>query len=121
MKVKENKVLWWSTRVLSILIIVFSIVLFLAYTLFPESEEIKPYTTKEIIGFIIVVIGFIGLLLAWKWEIPGAIISLIAFCGLAVVFPKVLIPSPMYIWPVTAILFVVLWKRRKNKKILKES
>ena len=115
MKVKENKVLWWSTRVLSILIIVFSIVLFLAYTLFPESEEIKPYATKEIIGFIIVAIGFIGLLLAWKWEIPGAIISLIA------VFPKVLIPSPMYIWPGTAILFIVLWKRRKNKKIPKES
>ena len=114
MKIKENKGLWWLTRVLSILIIVFSILMFMGYRVFPEPGEIKPLSTKAIIGFYIVGIGFIGLLLAWKWELTGAIISLIAFAGLAVVFPMVLIPSPMYVWPGTAVLFIVLWKRRKN-------
>ncbi|NNK81787.1 MAG: hypothetical protein HKO92_01565 [Flavobacteriaceae bacterium] len=114
MKTKENKTLWWITRVLSILIIVGSIAFYLAYTLFPESGEGNPLTTKEVIGFCFVVIGFIGLLLAWKWELTGAIISLVAYVALAVIYPMILVPSPMYLWPATAILFIVLWKRNKK-------
>jgi len=116
MKIKENKGLWWLTRVLSMLIIVGSILLYIGYKVFPEPGEGNPLSTKEIIGFCLVVIGFIGLLLAWKWEIKGAIISLIAFAGLAVIYPMILVPSPMYLWPGTAVLFIVLWKRRRNTK-----
>ena len=114
MKTKENKTLWWITRVLSTIIIVGSLLFYLAYTLFPESGEGNPITTKEIIRFCFVVIGFIGLLLAWKWEIPGAIISLIAYAALAVIYPMILVPSPMYLWPGTAVLFIVLWRRRRR-------
>lgn len=117
MRIKENKGLWWLTRVLSILIIVFSILMFMGYRVFPEPGEINPLSTKAIIGFYIVGMGFIGLLLAWKWDLTGAIISLIAFAGLAVIFPMVLIPSPLYIWPVTAILFIVLWKRSRTTTV----
>ena len=113
MKIKEKHALWWLTRVLSILIIVFSIGMFMAYQVFPDPEEISPLGTKEIIGFCIVGIGFIGLLLAWQWELPGAIISLVAYAGLAVLYPLVLAPTPMYIWPGTALLFIVLWKKRR--------
>ena len=116
MKIKENKTLWWITRVMSILIIVGSIAFYLAYTLFPESGEGNPLTTKEIIGFCFVVIGFIGFLVAWKWELTGAIISLIAYAALAVIYPMILAPSPMYLWPATAVLFIVLWKRSNKMK-----
>lgn len=116
MKIKEKHMLWWLTRVLSILIIVFSIGMYMAYQVFPDSEEINPLSTNEIIGFYIVGVGFIGLLLAWKWELTGALISLIAYAGLAVTNPLVLVPSPMYFWPGTAILFIVLWKRKKANK-----
>jgi len=114
MKTKENKTLWWITRVLSTIIIVGSLLFYLAYTLFPESGEGNPITTKEIIGVCIVVICFIGLLVAWKWEMPGAIISLISYAALAVMNPMILVPSPMYLWPATAVLFILLWKRKKN-------
>ena len=79
MKIKDNKGLWWSTRVLTVLIIVFSVFMYMGYRVFPEPEEINPLSTNEIIGFYIVGIGFIGLLFAWKWEITGALISLIAY------------------------------------------
>jgi hypothetical protein len=118
MKSKENKRLWWVTRVLSILIIVFSVLMFMGYRVFPEPQEIDPLSAKEITGFYIVGIGFVGLLLAWKWEILGAIISLMAYVGLAVIFPLVLAPSPMYLWPGTAVLFIVLWKRRRNTTLI---
>ena len=116
MKTKEKKGLWWLTRVLTTIIIVGSILFYIAYKVFPEPGEGNPLTTKEIIGFCFVVIGFIGLLLAWKWEIPGAIISLIAYTALALIYPMILVPSPMYVWPVTAVLFIVLWKRRNINK-----
>ncbi len=99
---------------LTILIIVFSIIMFMGYRVFPEPGEINPLSTKEIIGFYIVGIGFIGLILAWKWELTGAIISLIAFAGLVVIFPNILLPSPMYVWPGNAVLFILFWKRRRN-------
>ena len=114
MKTKKNKTLWWVTRVLSTVIIVGSILFYLAYLIFPESGEGNPLRTEEIIGFCFVVIGFIGLLLAWKWEMPGAIVSLIAYAALAMMNPMILLPSPMYLWPVTAVLFTLLWKKKKN-------
>lgn len=114
MKIKEKKGLWWATRVLTILIIVFSTLMFIGYQLFPESGEGNPLTTKEVIGFCFVIVGFIGLLLAWRWELTGAIISLIAYLGLAIIYPKVFIPSPMYVWPITAVLFIFLWKKKKK-------
>jgi hypothetical protein len=119
MKIKDNKGLWWSTRVLTVLIIVFSVFMYMGYRVFPEPEEINPLSTNEIIGFYIVGIGFIGLLFAWKWEITGALISLIAYVGLAVIHPLILVPSPMYVWPGTAVLFILLWKRRRNTNIEK--
>ena len=98
----------------SSLIIVFSLFMFISYRLFPESGEPGPLSTSDIIGFSIVGIGFIGLVLAWKWELIGGIISLMAFVGSAVIFPRILIPSPMYIWPGTAVLFIILWKRSRS-------
>ena len=114
MKIKENKRLWWLTRVLSTLIIVGSLLFYIGYQVFPEPGEGNPLSMNEIIGFCFVVVGFIGLLLAWKWELTGAVISLIAYASLAVIYPMILVPNPMYVWPGTAVLFIVLWNRRRN-------
>jgi hypothetical protein len=51
----------------------------------------------------------IGLGLAWKWEFPGALISLVAFIGICIVNAHALRESTLYIVPTTAILFLVSW------------
>ena len=121
MKAKSNKGLWWTTRVLTIVIILFSVLMFMGYRVFPEPEEIKPLETKAIIGFYIVGVGFAGLLIAWKWELVGAIISLVAYVALAVIFPLVLVPNPMYVLPGTAALFIILWKRKQTTAAIKDT
>ena len=113
MRTKSNKELRWITRISSSLIIAFSIFMFIGYRLFPESGEPASLSTSDIIGLSIVGIGFLGLIVAWKWELIGGIISLTAFVGSAIIFPLILIPSPMYIWPVAAVLFIVLWKKSR--------
>jgi hypothetical protein len=120
MRPKSNKELWWTTRVLSGLIIAFSIFMFIGYRFFPGSREPATLSTSDIIGFSIVGIGFIALIVAWKWELIGGIISLIAFLGSAIIFPLILIPSPMYIWPATAVLFIVLWKKSRTSSVKNE-
>lgn len=54
--------------------------MFLGYRVFRDPEEIKPLSISSIIGFYLIGMGFIGLLLAFKWEIAGALISLVFFC-----------------------------------------
>jgi|GEM_PF-3252300 len=55
-----------------------SILMFMDYRVFPDSEDMNPLSTKALIGFYIVGIGFTGHLIDWKWKLIGTIISLIA-------------------------------------------
>lgn len=109
---KSNQKIW--LKVFSTLLVAFTIFMFIAYRLFPDSREPAPLDTKTIIGLSVVGIGFIGLLLAWKWEFTGSIISLVAFVVSAVFFPMILLPTLLYIWPVTAVVFILL--EIKNRK-----
>ncbi len=49
----------------------------------------------------------LGLGLAWKWELIGGIVAFIAFVVLVIINPTVL-KALMFIFPITAILFIVL-------------
>jgi len=53
--------------------------MFMDYRVFPDSEDMNPLSTKALIGFYIVEIGFTGHLIDWKWKLIGTIISLIAY------------------------------------------
>ena len=108
MKNKLIKIFRWTLRVLSGLLIVLALSMLIYYRLFPEGEG-EPLSTDAILGLSIWGIGFLGLGLAWKWELIGSIISLIAFVGAGIDEPGIWTnPSPLYIWPATAILFIVL-------------
>lgn len=114
MKTKENKVIWWSARILSLLVIGFSLFMFVGYRFFHDSGEPNPLSTQAIVEFVFVGIGFIGLLLAWKWEILGAVISLLGFALLCMIFPVVLILPLMYVWPINAVLFLLLVEMKRK-------
>jgi hypothetical protein len=78
----------------------------------------KPLSTNDILQLSAMEISIIGLGLAWKWELIGGIIALAAFIALVVINPTVINPSLLYIVPITAILFIVLWAiSRKNLTI----
>ncbi len=63
--------------------------------------------------------GIIGLALTWKWELIGGIITLIVFLLKLLEAPE---NTFELIWPLNAILFIILWifskKFKENKKIL---
>ena len=108
MSTNSYKELRWILRGLSGLIIVFSILMFIGENNFGENPG-KPLSNSSIIGLSIAGIGLLGLGLAWKWELQGGIIGLIPFFVLALMDPSILQSPLLFIWPLTAILFIVYW------------
>ena len=115
MKTIFIKILRWILRVLSGIIILFLLFMFIGENFGSESGD--PLTTNAIIQLSVTAIGLIGLGLAWKWELPGGIIALVAFIVLAIINPVILKAPLMYIWPIIAILFIVLWAISKNARV----
>ena len=107
MKTKSYKLLRWILRGLSGLFIGFFLLMFIGENF--GSESGNPLTANAILQLSVTGIGLIGLGLAWKWELIGGIIALVPYVVLAIINPRILLPSPVYIWPFTAVLFIVLW------------
>ncbi len=114
MKTKSIKFFRWLLRVLSGVIILFSLIWFIG-SLGDYSDD--PMSTNAILQLSITGIGLIGLGLAWKWELTGGIISLVAYIVLAIINPRVLDFSLVFIWPAIAILFIVLWAISRNTTV----
>ena len=108
------KIFRWVLRVLSGLFIVFFLFMFIGEAFFGENPG-KPISTNDILQLSAMGISIIGLGLAWKWELIGGIIALVAFVALVFINPNVINPSLLYIVPITAILFIVFWAISRKK------
>jgi hypothetical protein len=62
------------------------------------------------------VIMLLGLGLAWKWELVGALLGLLGFIGVLMFNPGMLTKPLMYIIPTTAILFLLCWWSSKSHR-----
>jgi hypothetical protein len=95
-------------RVFSAIIIAFALIMFVG-----EAIESKKKGTSEPMTIYVVTqlalfgISLLGLALAWKWEMFGGVISLIAIIIVFIVNQEALV-GPMFIFPANAILFIVV-------------
>ncbi len=98
----------WSARVLSAVILLFWGVFLVAHMVGGEGQGSRPLTSNDLLILAGLTGSLVGLALAWRWELVGAALALvaIAICAFAnwrvLVFPGALIP-------VTAMLFVASW------------
>lgn len=103
-------------RILSAIIVVFALIMFIGETV--ESNKrgtSEPLTSNALLQLILFAIGLTGLIVAWKWEKFGGIISLLAFILIFIVNPDALL-WPMFIFPANAILFIVVGYGSKYSK-----
>ena len=111
MRTKSYRELRWILRGLSGLFIV-------GFLIGENSGEPlinNTWIDDKILQLLVAGIGMIGLGLAWKWELIGGIIASAAFIGLAIINPNLLEYGLLFIWPITAILFIVLWALSRNR------
>jgi len=110
MKNKSIKIFRWTIRIWSGILILFFLFMFIGETYFPpESLNSQPLSSNAILQLVIFGIILIGLGIAWKWELTGGIVAIIAFVLLAIINPNTIQMPLLLLYPATAILFIGLW------------
>ena len=111
---ENTKIMRRSARVLSMVIIVLMLSFVVVYIFFPEhSYSFKNLEQNQLAILIMGALIFIGLAMAWKWEFIGAVISLIGFIGVGILYPYLLTMPIVYFFPLAAILFIISWGMTK--------
>jgi hypothetical protein len=90
--------------------------MFIGETFFGENPS-KSLSNRAIKGLSIAGLGLIGLGIAWKWELIGGIIALVPFIVLSIIYPAILESPLMLVWPLTAMLFILLWALSRNSTV----
>ena len=96
----------WSARILSSLIVLFFGFFLVAHLIGDQGRASRPLTASDYVILITLVVSLVGLLLAWKWELAGAAVALIAIMVCAVVNWRVLV-VPGALIPITAVLYLI--------------
>ncbi|MEI6697319.1 MAG: hypothetical protein WCO13_14790 [Bacteroidota bacterium] len=110
MKTNRNlKILRWVARIISLPLIVFiGIQIF-----FPESKRTQALPTIEQIMIWFFPIGyFVGLVISWKWDLIGGIISLIGLVATIVYRPDLFFMALVLAIP--AVMFILYWYLSKK-------
>ena len=109
---KTTKVIRWIARILGLLLILLTL-------FFAIAESITEYNpTAEPTPIVMILAGVFmlgGLGLSWKWELIGVLISLVGFIGVGILNPDALMMPMMYLFPLTAILFLICWWLSKSQ------
>ena len=115
---KTAKIVRWIARIWGGLIILFVLSFFLADVLGGEQMVGEPLSTKDKITFAFFPLGtIVGLVLAWKWEGVGGLITVLAMIGLLIIRPDLL--SSFYfiaIGMIPGLLFIGYWYLSRNAK-----
>ena len=102
---RSIKVIRWIARIMSLLVILATL-----FLMIPDVWG-APLQMAVVMGLLIP----IGLGIAWKWELVGALISLVGFIGAMILNPDMRTNPMMYLfYAVPAILFLLCWWRSKS-------
>jgi hypothetical protein len=104
------RIIRWTARIISILIISLFLLFFIGESVTEHHPNAEPIA---IINIVVGVLMIGGLVVAWKWEFLGGLISVIGFIGVGIVNPRSFTLPMMYLFLLPAILFLICaWKSR---------
>jgi hypothetical protein len=111
----ENKALQtinvfrWIARIISAIVVALFLLIFIGEI----SESYRSASSNTITSFdtlqlTLMCLGVFGLIAAWIWELYGGILAFLAFLGLFIIHPSIIV-SPLIIYPLNALVFMILW------------
>ena len=103
----------WAARGLSALILLFWGFFLLSGLFGGESEASRPLNARDYVGLVTMGLWLIGLVIAWKWELLGGGMVLVAFVIAGVANTNVF-SLPFLIVPTAAVLFLASWWLRRS-------
>ena len=103
---KMVKAVRWTARILSVPILFIGGFFIVAYAVGPERS--LPTTLPEGVAYVVMIVSLLALAVAWRWELGGSILALVAVAiGAAYNWRGLL--SPAIIVPIDAVLFLLGW------------
>ena len=76
-KRKSAMVVRWAARILSVPILLFWGFFIVAHLMGDEGGSSRALSTNDYIGLAMMVVWFVGLAIAWKWELTGGTMTLV--------------------------------------------
>lgn len=98
----------WAARILSSLILLFWGFMLIEHLVGDAGRPSRPLVWQDTAILTTLMVSLLGLVLAWKWELPGAALTLAAISLCAVFNWKVLV-FPGTLIPIAAALFLTGW------------
>ena len=98
-------VIRWIARILAAIMILLTLVFFLGEEVFDKSLGTGEPIPVTMIILAILMLGGLGL--AFKWELPGGIISLIGFTGIIISNTDSASMPMFYLYALPAVLFLL--------------
>lgn len=115
---KWVKILRWIARIWSLIVAI--VIIMIAVS--PDPNSTGQVSSSEIFYLSLYVVSAFGLLLAWKWELLGSIISLLAVITQAIsviidkgfsFYLKIAVIQLVFVIP--AIVFIICWQFSRIK------
>jgi hypothetical protein len=101
----------WIARILSVLIILFWGYMIAGHLIGTEAQASRPLVASDSAQVAMMLLWLVGLALAWRWELVGAVIALMGALIGALLNPKAaglgVVPA------VPALLFLFCWWRSR--------
>ncbi len=107
-------VMRWVARTLAAFMILFTLVFFLAEEVFDKSPGTGVPIPVTMIILAILMLGGLGL--AFKWEVPGGIMSLVGFTGILISNTASASMPMFYFYALPAVLFIVCGLMKKGTR-----
>ncbi len=98
----------WGARILSALILLFWGFVILGHLMSDEGRSSRPLMTNDYISLTTMIISLVGLSVAWKWELTGAVVTLVSVLIGAFINWRVLV-FPGTLIPIVACLYLLCW------------
>jgi len=107
-------VMRWIARILAAFMILFTLVFFLGEEVFDKSPGTGEPIPITMILFSILLLGGLGL--AFRWELPGGIISLVGFTGIILDNIEAAAMPMFFLYALPAVLFILCGLKKKGTR-----
>ena len=103
------QILRWCARVFAGFMILFFLLIFFGETVGAmHSDSYAGFHLPQASYLTFMLIGTIGLAVAWRWEFTGGLTALVAYLALGF-FQPMIFTFPMIVFPFTGFLFLLTW------------
>ena len=103
-----NGIIRWAARGCTIVVAL----VFMGFVVAEPEGSLQAIHFREWVGMVLLIATIVAMLLAWKWEFPAALISLLALGGFAAVV-HMQREDVLVVLAIPNILFLLDWKLRQ--------